>query len=54
MGYMVSMDQNGDAEGNYTLIARKKRNASFGLHSVGGFLLPDNASQLPVMSSIKA
>lgn len=55
MGYMVSMDQNGDAEGNYTLIARKKRNSSlvsnfssFGLHSIGGFFIPDNASQLPV------
>ncbi|GIY46364.1 hypothetical protein CEXT_639201 [Caerostris extrusa] len=38
MGYMVYMDENGDAEGNYTLIARKPVpgvNGEYGLYPVG-------------------
>lgn len=45
------MDENGDAEGNYTLIARKKlwqTNETFGLFPVGVFTLRSNNSKLPV------
>lgn len=40
MGYMVRMDEKGDAEGNYTLIGRQKHHSTpgeFGLYPVGGF-----------------
>ncbi|KAH6942257.1 hypothetical protein HPB50_002077 [Hyalomma asiaticum] len=53
MGYMVRMDDNGDAEGNYTLIARKKRDgksgSAYGLFPVGVFELSGNGSTLPVL-----
>ena len=49
MGYMVYMDENGDAEGNYTLIARKKRDKHYGLYPVGVFGLPVKSTQLPVV-----
>ncbi|XP_075559752.1 guanylate cyclase 32E [Dermacentor variabilis] len=53
MGYMVRMDDNGDAEGNYTLIARKKSGGhmggAFGLFPVGVFELSGNGSALPVL-----
>ncbi|KAL1497780.1 hypothetical protein ABEB36_008678 [Hypothenemus hampei] len=51
MGYIVYMDENGDAEGNYTLIARKplrRKRDQFGLFPVGIFALPRTASRLPV------
>ena len=50
MGYMVSMNENGDAEGNYTVIARKKRTngEAYGLYPVGMFLMPSNSSDIPV------
>ncbi|RWS11161.1 guanylate cyclase 32E-like protein, partial [Dinothrombium tinctorium] len=53
MGYMVFMDENGDAEGNYTLITRKKRhgeNSMSGLYPVGIFEMPANSSHLPVLN----
>ena len=44
---MVYMDENGDAEGNYTLVALKGQN---GLFPVGSFQLNDsNYSSLPVV-----
>lgn len=49
--YMVYMDENGDAEGNYTLIARKKLKGNeqqFGLIPVGIFSLRKMESRLPV------
>ncbi|KAL3225815.1 hypothetical protein MRX96_049094 [Rhipicephalus microplus] len=53
MGYMVRMDDNGDAEGNYTLIARKKYGGPsgnlYGLFPVGVFELSGNGSTLPVL-----
>ncbi|XP_077490931.1 guanylate cyclase 32E [Amblyomma americanum] len=52
MGYMVRMDDNGDAEGNYTLIARKttgQADGAFGLFPVGVFELSGNGSTLPVL-----
>ncbi|KAL1427124.1 hypothetical protein MTO96_017729 [Rhipicephalus appendiculatus] len=53
MGFMVRMDDNGDAEGNYTLIALKKYDAhsgsSYGLFPVGVFELSGNGSTLPVL-----
>mgnify|MGYP005984196577 CR=1 FL=1 len=44
------MDENGDAEGNYTLIARKTYNGDeeFGLFPVGIFALKRSDSRLPV------
>lgn len=49
--YMVYMDENGDAEGNYTLIARKllpQLTDEYGLFPVGIFTLRSNNSKLPV------
>lgn len=50
MGYMVSMDKNGDAEGNYTVIARRKTedNKTYGLYPIGMFLMASNSSEIPV------
>lgn len=45
------MDEDGDAEGNYTLIARKTlsgKTEQFGLFPVGIFALPRTAFRLPV------
>lgn len=51
------MDENGDTEGNYTVIARKRAydgefatTGSFGLFPVGEFLMAQNSSHnnLPV------
>ncbi|XP_055934070.1 guanylate cyclase 32E-like [Argiope bruennichi] len=50
MGYMTYMDENGDAEGNYTLISRQKvpeYPGEYGLYPVGVFQLPENKSALP-------
>ncbi|KAG8192571.1 hypothetical protein JTE90_015205 [Oedothorax gibbosus] len=52
MGYMVYMDENGDAEGNYTLIARKpvpNVYGEYGLYPVGVFQLHENRSAVPVL-----
>ncbi|XP_049775726.1 guanylate cyclase 32E [Schistocerca cancellata] len=40
MGYMVYMDENGDAEGNYTLLARQRHHrepGEYGMYPVGVF-----------------
>lgn len=45
------MDENGDAEGNYTLIARKllpQLDDEYGLFPVGVFTIRSNNSKLPV------
>lgn len=54
MGYIVYIDENGDAAGNYTILARKHKNrnkrskaAEYGLYPVGTFSPPD-IEQLPV------
>ncbi|CAM1291419.1 Uncharacterised protein g121 [Pycnogonum litorale] len=50
MGYLIYMDENGDAEGNYTLIARKPvpgTPGEYGLYSVGIFQQGENQSSLP-------
>ncbi|XP_071034810.1 guanylate cyclase 32E-like [Parasteatoda tepidariorum] len=57
MGFMVYMDENGDAEGNYTLIARKEivnRHGEFGLYPVGVFQLPENKSAISILKFIHA
>ncbi|CAL1291491.1 unnamed protein product [Larinioides sclopetarius] len=57
MGYMVYMDENGDAEGNYTLIARKSVpgvNGEYGLYPVGVFQLHENRSAVPVLQFISS
>ncbi|GJQ71688.1 hypothetical protein Trydic_g11383 [Trypoxylus dichotomus] len=50
MGYMVYMDENGDAEGNYSLIARKPlpdNPSEYGLFPVGVFTLHRTNDVLP-------
>jgi atrial natriuretic peptide receptor A len=45
------MNECGDAEGNYTLIARKVStvgSSKYGLYPIGVFLMPQNSSDLPV------
>lgn len=45
------MDENGDAEGNYTLLARQLHRSmpdEYALYPVGLFVLNDNGSRLPV------
>jgi atrial natriuretic peptide receptor A len=46
--YIVYMDENGDAEGNYTLLARKPHLVmphEYGLYPVGVFTLKENDSR---------
>ncbi|GAB6020731.1 hypothetical protein CHUAL_003395 [Chamberlinius hualienensis] len=52
MGYSVYMDKNGDAEGNYTLTARKPipfTTNEFGLYPVGVFQLNENDNDIPIL-----
>ncbi|XP_044753135.1 guanylate cyclase 32E-like [Coccinella septempunctata] len=53
MGYIVYMDENGDAEGNYTLIARKplsNNSRGYGLFPVGNFALRNSNTKLPILN----
>ncbi|XP_014262145.1 guanylate cyclase 32E [Cimex lectularius] len=51
MGYMVYMDSNGDAEGNYTLLARKMSpTGEYGLFPVGGFSYKQTTDSLPELN----
>lgn len=45
-GHDTKMDENGDAEGNFTLVALKNRNGELGLYPVGFFMR--STAQLPV------
>lgn len=50
--YLVYIDENGDAAGNYTILAREKlkengREDEYGLYPVGTFSAPDQ-EQIPV------
>ncbi|XP_054008171.1 guanylate cyclase 32E [Hylaeus anthracinus] len=48
MGYMVYMDENGDAEGNYTLIALDNRPPKgHGLYPIAYFVGKENGTNLP-------
>ncbi|XP_033327038.1 guanylate cyclase 32E isoform X2 [Megalopta genalis] len=48
MGYMVYMDENGDAEGNYTLIAMDDQPAKgHGLYPIANFIGKENGTNLP-------
>ncbi|XP_054159900.1 atrial natriuretic peptide receptor 2-like [Oppia nitens] len=52
MGYLVQINDFGDAEGNYTLIARKwskSKSSKLGIYPVGLFLMPNKSSALPVL-----
>ncbi|KAG7202068.1 hypothetical protein KM043_004743 [Ampulex compressa] len=54
MGYMVYMDENGDAEGNYTLIAldhRQKR--GHGLYPIAYFVGKEEGTNLPKLQLIR-
>ncbi|KAK9890919.1 hypothetical protein WA026_012260 [Henosepilachna vigintioctopunctata] len=56
MGYIVYMDENGDAEGNYTLIARKPlvdESEGYGLFPVGIFALGSPRTKLPELHVYK-
>lgn len=56
MGYMNHLDENGDAQGNFTLLARKLSpgpNASYGMYPVGTFLLNEDNTAIPVRSANK-
>lgn len=47
--YMVYMDENGDAEGNYTLIALDHRPLrGYGLYPIGYFVGKEQRTNLPV------
>ena len=51
---MVYMDENGDAEGNYTLLARKRHllfPQDYGLYPVGVFTLKENDNKILVSKS---
>ena len=55
---MVYMDENGDAESNYTLLARKRHHLfpqEYGLYPVGVFTLKENDNKIlvskPVLSA---
>ncbi len=48
MGYITRIDSNGNAEGNYTLLARKKGPGGWGVMPVGTFFLNENKTGLPV------
>ncbi|XP_011686974.1 PREDICTED: guanylate cyclase 32E isoform X2 [Wasmannia auropunctata] len=48
MGYMIYMDENGDAEGNYTLIALDHRPVrGYGLYPIGYFVGKEQGTNLP-------
>ncbi len=49
MGYITRINSNGNAEGNYTLLARKKGKDGWGIMPVGTFFLNENnITGLPV------
>ncbi|XP_050465649.1 guanylate cyclase 32E isoform X2 [Cataglyphis hispanica] len=50
MGYMVYMDENGDAEGNYTLIALDNQSTrGYGLYPIGYFVGKEQGTNLPTL-----
>uniref|UniRef100_A0A8D8RBI4 Guanylate cyclase n=1 Tax=Cacopsylla melanoneura TaxID=428564 RepID=A0A8D8RBI4_9HEMI len=49
LGYMVYMDEHGDAEGNYSLVGRQMGPSGYGLYPVGVFTRHSNMS-LPMLS----
>ncbi|XP_043474610.1 guanylate cyclase 32E isoform X1 [Leptopilina heterotoma] len=54
MGYMVYMDENGDAEGNYTLIALDNRSPKgHGLYPIAHFIGKDEKTNLPKLHFIR-
>ncbi|XP_070160139.1 guanylate cyclase 32E [Polyergus mexicanus] len=54
MGYMVYMDENGDAEGNYTLIALDDRSTrGYGLYPIGYFVGKEQDTNLPTLRLTK-
>ena len=56
--YEVHMDDHGDAEGNYTLVARfehHSRSSEFGLYPAGSFIYSsDNYDGLPVCKYLRS
>ncbi|OXU27316.1 hypothetical protein TSAR_008171 [Trichomalopsis sarcophagae] len=55
MGYMVYMDENGDPEGNYTLIALDNQAPKGpGLYPIGRFIGKENRTNLPKLHVIRS
>ncbi|VVC38134.1 Adenylyl cyclase class-4/guanylyl cyclase,Receptor, ligand binding region,Protein kinase [Cinara cedri] len=56
LGYEVYMDENGDAEGNYTLVSRQKLpsnfKGSYGLLPAGRFAKPRNLTKNPELTMV--
>lgn len=52
MGFTLRINQHGDSEGNYSLIARgvlkENPKEEYGMYPVGVFLLSENLTALPV------
>ncbi|XP_015172076.1 PREDICTED: guanylate cyclase 32E isoform X2 [Polistes dominula] len=54
MGYMVYMDENGDAEGNYTLIAFDNHTSKgYGLYPIAYFVGKEKGTNLPKLRLIR-
>ncbi|XP_011493860.1 PREDICTED: guanylate cyclase 32E [Ceratosolen solmsi marchali] len=54
MGYMVYMDEDGDPEGNYTLIALDNQvSKGHGLYPIGRFIGKENGTNLPKLRTIR-
>ena len=54
MGYMTHIDESGETQGNFTLLARmptpdrNERGNPYGMFPVGSFLLNKNNTKIPV------
>jgi len=46
--FMVFMDENGDAEGNYTVIALDNQARGYGLYPIAHFVEKEEGTNLPV------
>ncbi|XP_026479460.1 guanylate cyclase 32E-like [Ctenocephalides felis] len=47
MGYMVYMDENADAMGNYTIVGFKNNTTNSGLYPIGDFILNEHHTGVP-------
>ncbi|KAL7287914.1 hypothetical protein TKK_0017974 [Trichogramma kaykai] len=55
MGYMVYMDENGDPEGNYTLIGLDYQSSKgYGLYPIANFVGKENNTNLPLLRVIRS
>lgn len=47
--YMVYMDENADAMGNYTIVGFKNNTTNSGLYPIGDFILNEHHTGVPVI-----